>query len=94
MTEHPKLDCAVTTMSTSTCDDSGELISWSATPDGATAATAMGYLSETCDTDMLTESYHRSSDDTVIVDADAGRICAADAAAVSPTDLLISWPSN
>jgi hypothetical protein len=81
--------------STSTCDDSEELISLDETLDAAIAAKVMECLSATCDTDMLTESYHHFSDDTVIVDADAGRICAVDAAAdVSPTDWLINLPLN
>lgn len=55
---------------------------------------AMEYSIVTCDTDMLMEPYHRSVDDTVIVDADAARICAADAVAVIPMDWLISLPLN
>lgn len=78
----------------STCGGSEGLISWSEKPDAETAATAMEYLVVTCDTDMLTVPYHRSFDDTVIVDADVARICAVDAAAADPMDWLINLPLN
>jgi hypothetical protein len=58
-----------------------------------TAVTAKEYSIETCDTDMLMESYHRFFDDTVIVDA-AARTCALDVAAEVPADWLISSPLN
>lgn len=78
----------------STCGGFEELISWNEKPDAETAAMAMEYLVVTCDTDMLTVPYHRSFDDTVIVDADVARICAVDAAAAVPMDWLINLPLN
>jgi len=80
----PKPCCAATMTSTSTNDGSAELTSSSAKLGEGIAAKVMEYLSVTCDTDMWMESYHHSSDDTVIVDADAARICAVDVAAVVP----------
>lgn len=90
--ERPTLCCAATTMLTSTNGDSEELISPSGTLGAVTAKTAMEYSSVTCDTDMLMESYHHSSDDTVIVDA--ARICAVDVAVEVPGDWLINSPLN
>lgn len=93
---HLKQRYAAMMRSTSTSsDDSAAPISSSGTLDAVTAATAMEYSIETCDTDML-ESYHHSvfSDDTVIVDADVARICAVDAAVAGQVDWPISLPSS
>lgn len=57
------------------------------------AVRAKEYSIETCDTDMLMESYHRFFDDTVIVGA-AARTCALGVAAGVPVDWLISSPLN
>lgn len=95
LTLHLKQYCGATTMSTSTSDDSAKLINWSGMLDAGIATRVKECLSGTCDTDMLTEPYHRSFDDIATVDADdAARICAVDVAAASPTGWLINLPLN
>lgn len=94
MEGHPKHRYAGTRMSKSTCGDSGAPIDWGGTLGAEIAAMEMEYLAVTCDTDMLTVPYHRSFDDTAIVDADVAHICAVDAVAASRGDWLISLPLN
>lgn len=91
---HLMQHCAEKMTLTSTCDDFVELINQNEKLGAKIAVKVMGCSIETCDTDMLMESYHRFFDDTVIVGAGAVHICAVDAAAEVQEDWLISLPLN
>lgn len=97
--EYCQGDYGATTMSTSTNVSSAESLNPNVMLDAVTGLRAMEYSIETCDTDMLTKSYHRLADDDDIELlqrqlADADRICAVDVVAGVPVDLPRDSPSS
>lgn len=91
--EHLMLYCVEMTKSMSTCDDFEQLLNSSGMTGAEIATREKEYSIETCDTDMLMESYHHFFDDIVIVDA-AVHTCALDVVAGVLKDWLINSPLN
>lgn len=86
----------------STSENSVESLNSNVMLDAKTGLKAMEYSIGTCDTDMLTKSYHRLLDDLDDDDiellqlllADVVRICAVDVVVANPTGWLKDSPSN